>query len=223
MAQQVNDVHEDIKISRHKTAESTHEARLSHHAIVAMSKLARESAELVDELFVQSNKVTAMSQIIREISDQTNLLSLNAAIEAARAGEQGRGFAVVADEVRSLALRSRESANEITDSIATVQSHMNEVKNQSKQVMNKARDNVSSIKHVEDTLVALDNTIDHIAIKMQVITTTATQQSAATDEISENIENLLHRTNQNSVIAQETVNVAEYLAKKIETSQINGY
>ena len=104
-----------------------------------------------DQLKTVTSGINDFVNIIKGISDQTNLLALNAAIEAARAGEQGRGFAVVADEVRTLAQRSAEASNEISNLIEQVNTQMGDVISGISDVGNKSEEISTSTSSIEGT------------------------------------------------------------------------
>lgn len=93
----------------------------------AVYMLLKDLSTNTQELYNYSQKIGKITRIINDISENTNLLSLNAAIEAARAGEAGRGFAVVADEVKKLADQSKLSSTEISLIVKNIQNHIDKM------------------------------------------------------------------------------------------------
>jgi len=135
-------------------------------ALNALNLSSEESTHTVDGLSERAEEVGNILTLIKDISDQTNLLALNAAIEAARAGEHGRGFAVVADEVRKLAEKTDKAVAEINVSLQTMKQDVMSIGDQFGHIQRGISNATSMITEFNDGLQYctddLKNTLNHI-------------------------------------------------------------
>ena len=171
----------------------------------------QSNTNMIIELNSKTTEVGKVLEVITAISEQTNLLALNAAIEAARAGEQGRGFAVVADEVRSLATRTRESINEIQGTIVRLQDDANQAVNSMNEASSQAEQKASDVADVAQLLRSITSQIVELDELNSQIALAAEQQNLAAEEININVTNISDIASQSSDDAVRGKQISEQL------------
>ncbi|MFA0079795.1 methyl-accepting chemotaxis protein [Vibrio artabrorum] len=175
----------------------------------AISRLAQDiesTGQVVEQLASTTQDIGSILGVIRDISEQTNLLALNAAIEAARAGEQGRGFAVVADEVRNLASRTADSTEEIQKMINQLQSDAKDAVAAMSAGQVITLEGVSASDEAVDVLGGISGRIVDISDRNTQVATATEEQSTVVHTINQNIEEI-------NAINEVTTGTAEQLAE----------
>ncbi|MBI3480948.1 MAG: methyl-accepting chemotaxis protein [Nitrosomonadales bacterium] len=207
---------------------SLNQTQLGNQSVTAMIGEIRHVQDAVNQVagsvkeFIESTRsISGMTQQVKEIADQTNLLALNAAIEAARAGEQGRGFAVVADEVRKLAEKSAKSASEIDQVTNSLNQKSTTAEEAVQAGLRSLQATHEHVERVSAILTEAGEAVSKSSHGVGDIAASVSEQSQASTEIARNVEKIAQMSEENHAAVQsnsQDIARLEGLAKELQTA-----
>ncbi|GLT19728.1 methyl-accepting chemotaxis protein [Vibrio zhanjiangensis] len=217
-------VHQSNKITDAASAEAQSSLNIVNNAVSTVSALVTEVEDMagrIGSMKKDANRISDVLTVIGEISEQTNLLALNAAIEAARAGEQGRGFAVVADEVRALAARTQNSTSEISEMLSQLLEGTERVVSAMEATKGQCQSTAEKTSEVSESLSLMTVSVKEIDDVSTQIAAATEQQSTVAEELSRNmlsireIVDALVSSGQQTVAATESLNDSNHELERL--------
>jgi methyl-accepting chemotaxis protein len=229
MSATVHHIAEHTADTRDQSKNAEHLARSGQQAvsrvslsISGLSSGVQQTAQMIEQLAADSQKIGGVVSEIHGIAEQTNLLALNAAIEAARAGEMGRGFAVVADEVRNLAKRVQDSTDVITQMINTLQSgtrdavdFMQDSSIKADECVKQAGEAGQALLAITESVVLMRESNTQIAVAAQQQSQVAEEMNRAVMRIRDVTEQTVGQTGQSAITSADLASLAGELNKAI--------
>lgn len=206
IAKNAHDTADAAKQATQETYDGQEVVNKTVSGINSLYEKMQSASSVIETLAEDVGEISTVLDVIRGISEQTNLLALNAAIEAARAGEQGRGFAVVADEVRTLAQRTQESTEEINNMIQKLQSGAKDAVSAMNSGIETAADSVNNADTAGQSLEKITGAINSISdLSIQVATATE-EQSSVVEELNNH---MLTIKNMSDDTAEQTKTISD--------------
>jgi methyl-accepting chemotaxis protein len=177
----------------------------------AIAKIVEQASRVIQELGTESQQISSVVQVIKEVADQTNLLALNAAIEAARAGDQGRGFAVVADEVRKLAERTAQSTADISAIVGKIQVSAQEAVGEMEHVVKQVESGQALAQEAGERIHSILDEANKVSEAVTEISNALKEQSQASQDIARHVESVAQTTDENNAAAEGAASGAQNL------------
>ena len=177
----------------------------------------------IETLSVAAQNIVEFVTRIGDITEQINLLSLNAAIESARAGEAGRGFAVVANEVRTLAANTETVTNDIAQLVKSMTEQVDSSNRNSGSLISQAQQATSSLTQVQDLLADIRLAAEKTQSDMQLSQTTIHDFQAANDDLCRRLQDIAQvsdKQTQNSQSTKDMVRYLEWLATRLAPQEV---
>ncbi len=199
-----------------KANEGTVKIEASKEGMKKIVEAASTVSTNITSLELKSNQIKEITQVIDDISDQTNLLALNAAIEAARAGEHGRGFAVVADEVRKLAERTTKATKEIAETIKEIQTEAKDANISMETASAAVNHGLKLNDEVGEVLNEIMSSVENVTSQISQVAAASEEQSATAEQVSTNVEAINNVANESATVVQQIATASEDLNRLTE-------
>ena len=214
---------QDAKATQQIVEENNRNMGLSIDATSRVAQTVQQSSKTISDLGSSIHKIGIISNTIKDIAEQTNLLALNAAIEAARAGEQGRGFAVVADEVRKLAERTATSTKDISSTIGEINAISESAVRAMHEAVKEVATGIELIRKNGDGLKEIMSATLNVADRISNIASTSKEQSTAGESVASGLRSITALVDSNAQSAGDAKLAAEALSRSADELKRAGY
>lgn len=186
-----------------------------------IDRIVNDSVQKVRQLDVQSNEISKLVTVIKEVAEQTNLLALNAAIEAARAGEHGRGFAVVAEEVKKLAEQVAISVSDITQIVGKIQTDSSEVANTLLNGYTEVEKGTDQLKTTGETFDKITESVKVMVENIQTVSDSLTMIKSTSQEMNSSIEEIASISEESAAGVEQTAASTQQTSSSMEEVAAN--